>query len=425
MFQSRERKMLELSNETVSELIADAESVSQERSDLSDLLESALKIDHTSKKDRQRIHGVITGKLTGFDETGSPMVTFHEIAGQGAACARSINQKKAMRRMSKAEREKLIILSPRNCKRLLSGKKMMNMDRFKYIESDICVVTACLELVAFSGASIKEGGKGFTNFYREFQKRFGDSLRLYSTDTMKRTKRVDARALEMLPFWFSDEQAESEVDIGIRLHSGKTSQDSIPPAFEMLCDQVSEPSYSYFRMVLPPDWVDGSTEPFLDLARNSLAEFPLLSGYAGYSFFWDALDPDMNEEATSRIGPWLKRYPGFSHGDAAELPELALEGIVGINWLTLLGSEYVDRLGCERNISQSLGPEIKLHSLGHGMIIQAGERPEIGDLNRKQTLPLYHKVGKFLNPIKASGEEAWVEGLDPDEMEEWFDRFFA
>jgi Domain of unknown function (DUF6484) len=82
--------MLKLSNETVSELSADTESVSQERRDLSELLESALKIDHTSRKDQPQIHGVITGKLTGFDETGSPMVTFPEFAATGSVTARSI-----------------------------------------------------------------------------------------------------------------------------------------------------------------------------------------------------------------------------------------------------------------------------------------------------------------------------------------------
>jgi hypothetical protein len=82
--------MLESSNETVSELIAETESVGQEKSGLSELLESALKNDHTSRKDRERIHGVITGKLTGFDESGSPLVTFRELEAPGSAVARSI-----------------------------------------------------------------------------------------------------------------------------------------------------------------------------------------------------------------------------------------------------------------------------------------------------------------------------------------------
>jgi Protein of unknown function (DUF3396) len=300
----------------------------------------------------------------------------------------------------------------------------MTVSEFKYIKNDICVVTACLELVAFSNASIAEGGEGFANFYQAFRQRFGGSLTLYSTNNMKQMKKVNEKVMEMPLFWFTDEQFRSGVSIGIRLHSGKTPQDAVPPAFEMFCDQRTNTPCSYFRMVAPLDWIDSSKESFIDLARHSLNGFSLLSGYAGYSFFWRVLSVEMNKEATSRIGPWLKRYPGFSHGNVAALPKLASDGIVAIDWLTLLGAEYVNRLGGARNISQSLGPEIQVLTLDNGIVIQAGEQPEIGDINRNQTLPLYHKVGKVLKPIKASGEEAWIQGLNPDEMEKWFDRFY-
>jgi uncharacterized protein DUF6484 len=78
------------SNEAISELIAETGSRIHEKSDLSELLESALNIDSPNHKDQRPIHGVVTGTLAGFDQTGSPLVTFRELTAPGSAAARSI-----------------------------------------------------------------------------------------------------------------------------------------------------------------------------------------------------------------------------------------------------------------------------------------------------------------------------------------------
>ena len=299
----------------------------------------------------------------------------------------------------------------------------MKVTDFHYVANDICVIAACIELVAFSAAPIKKGAPGFLNFYKIFRQLFSDQVTMYSTNTMKRMKTVTNKTLDMVPFYFTDEKS-MDYTFGIDLHSGRTSQDAVPPAFEMLCDLDYEKPYSYFRLVLPPDWIRSDPGPFLELTRNALHDFPLLSGYAGFSFFWRVLDSDMDAEAAERYGPWLRRHPGFSYGDTLELAELALEGIVGINWLTLLGHDYVAKIGGAKNTASVLGPDIEVHQIPEGIIVQASFLPKIGDINRKDNLPTYHKVGRFLKKIKAPSEKAWVEGLDPDEKEDWFERFY-
>ena len=82
------------------------------------------------------------------------------------------------------------------------------------------------------------------------------------------------------------------------------------------------------------------------------------------------------------------------------------------------------KIGGAKNTASVLGPDIEVHQIPEGIIVQASFLPKIGDINRKDNLPTYHKVGRFLKKIKAPSEKAWVEGLDPDEKEDWFERFY-
>jgi Domain of unknown function (DUF6484) len=82
--------MLESLNEAVLESTAEPEMDRRKRGDLSGLPEITLQIDLPSRKDQQQIHGIITGVLTGFDEAGSPLVTFREPAASDSVVARSI-----------------------------------------------------------------------------------------------------------------------------------------------------------------------------------------------------------------------------------------------------------------------------------------------------------------------------------------------
>lgn len=61
-------------------------------------------------------------------------------------------------------------------------------------------------------------------------------------------------------------------------------------------------------------------------------------------------------------------------------------------------------------------------------IIRAGERPELGDLNRGQTLPDYYRVGRALAELRLP--DKWLEyfsviGLDKMEAAAWYGRFFG
>ena len=304
-----------------------------------------------------------------------------------------------------------------------------DLSAFRYEEGGVCVVTACLELVAFSDVSVRDGAAGFANFYQVFIDRFGDELRWYNTNDMSGMKPVDQNVLEMVPFWFSDETSMEADVLGMRMHCGVTEQDATAPAFEMVCVQEEDESpYSFFRIVLPCSWIAHGSDALLDLIHQTLDGFPLLSGYGGYGFFWRVLDPSIKKKAAQHYVPWMRRHPGFSHGDTFDLPYVALTGVVNVNWVTLLGSKHLEQLGGQSKLEEILADPIKIHGLkGNGVIIQAGSEPQIGDVNRQDDLPLYRRVAQSLKPVWIPDEEAaeaWISGFDPNTMEDWLGRYF-
>lgn len=82
--------MLESMNEAVWEITSETEADGQAKVNLFELLSNTSAVQSPDNKDNQQIHGVITGMLTGFDESGAPLVTSGEKPAAGPLAARSV-----------------------------------------------------------------------------------------------------------------------------------------------------------------------------------------------------------------------------------------------------------------------------------------------------------------------------------------------
>ncbi|GJG86590.1 hypothetical protein tb265_17710 [Gemmatimonadetes bacterium T265] len=306
---------------------------------------------------------------------------------------------------------------------------MLNVDPLPPLETfvrqrdGVPIVVPCLELVAFSKAPVEKAGAGFARFFAAFRARFGDQLALYNTADMKGMKRVGADTLDMVPFWFEGGRGTPKGNLAFYAHSGASPEAVWPPAFEMFCDRISDVPNAFFRMVLPADRSGGDADPFLALVHDALDEFPLLSGYAGYSFLWRTLNVGVNAEAIAHYAPLLRRHPGFVHGKTMEFIETALFGVVTVDWLTLLGPELAKKAGGAEKLAGALAPDATVQPLGKGLMLRAGPRPQFGDVNRHDRLPAYQRVARALKKLRAPADQAYIEGLTEEQREEWFARF--
>lgn len=150
-------------------------------------------------------------------------------------------------------------------------------------------------------------------------------------------------------------------------------------------------------------------------------------GSAGFCF---AYDPSM-EPQTQWTWASLQRYPGIGHHDivnfSLEVGE-TYNRIKGINWLTILGDEIVGELGGKEKIQAQLGDECAIHSYEGGIIIIAGQYPQLGDTYSNSIPKFYKTVSNVTGPVRFEGyTHAFLELPEPidslDATFKWMRRF--
>lgn len=117
-----------------------------------------------------------------------------------------------------------------------------------------------------------------------------------------------------------------------------------------------------------------------------------------------------------------KRYRGidvFAKSTASRCKD----GIKCVNWLTLVQSAWLERLGGLEAIRKKLSPAIAVHEILDGALFQAGPLPLVGDLNQAEDLSAYHEIGRILRPIRSSNHGAFGESFDMEESQKWLARF--
>lgn len=149
---------------------------------------------------------------------------------------------------------------------------------------------------------------------------------------------------------------------------------------------------------VPAEWVEADPTGYANWYAELAGTFEFCSGLAGYGVDYTDLG-EANTVALQRLYGLGRRHPGLDVG--AKFSNHLGQGIKGVNWLTFLHPNFVDRLGGREWLGNALRqPTIRVRDLPSGVMIQAGDTPEIGDTNRQQTCPDYHQVGRVLAPIR-------------------------
>ncbi|WP_425532491.1 type VI immunity family protein [Agrobacterium cavarae] len=102
--------------------------------------------------------------------------------------------------------------------------------------------------------------------------------------------------------------------------------------------------------------------------------------------------------------------------------------IKSINWLTILSDKIVERLGGRQVLEAKLASSCPVFNFNGGVIVQAGDEPQLGDNNRRIVLDDYRRVSGALKMVRFEDYKLGLIALpEPyDNMEEtlsWIRRF--
>ncbi|MGV2293325.1 type VI immunity family protein [Trinickia sp. YCB016] len=99
----------------------------------------------------------------------------------------------------------------------------------------------------------------------------------------------------------------------------------------------------------------------------------------------------------------MKRFPGFDFVEGIAFPREAgavYNRIKGVSWLTVLSDDVVAELGGIEPMREALEPVCKVHEYSGGVVIQAGEAPQLGDTYRNDIPEAYRMVARYTKPVR-------------------------
>ncbi len=261
--------------------------------------------------------------------------------------------------------------------------------------------------------------EGVLECYREYLELCGPQLRWFVSSPGK-FREANAKVLQ-LPFRRVPEAIAHNRWLSWSAYAGADLRDAAPSQFTAVLKPDAQ-DLSEVRAAFPVEMFAGELERFMALVKTFAARVPFFFGYAGFSF--SAAKEMMRGQSNGRLlGPAAMRFSGVEVEDGGTAISCQ-DSIKGVNWLTLLASSFVERLGGKATLRAQLSKAIELHDLPAGLMIQAGPTPGLGDLNAGERLPLYREVHRVLTPIRVR-RHCVFDGLyfGVDETQRWMSRF--
>ncbi|TPM48428.1 DUF3396 domain-containing protein [Mesorhizobium sp. B2-2-3] len=182
---------------------------------------------------------------------------------------------------------------------------------------------------------------------------------------------------------------------------------------------------SFLQVSFPVLWFDNRVEEFILMIERWCQRLQPAHGYGGITLL-ESPDSGLAHKFAPDIAGFASRYPGLEV-DVPIAHEFATRnGIKGGNWLTVLATEFVEKLGGIGEVREHLGEPFVVLPYSKGAIVIAGSTPEVGDRNRNQDTPLYRRLANILRPIRISHHaRLYTRGLFAEEgpFEAWLARF--
>ena len=166
-----------------------------------------------------------------------------------------------------------------------------------------------------------------------------------------------------------------------------------------------------------PDRVDAYVSFIAKLAEL----LPYDSGYASLALTCGGMS--MQDAFAQAAAKWAFRHPGFDMPSNNNTTAGIRQKVRGAYWITFIGPPALGELGGEDALRKALPKEIEVKPAGAGVMLRAGKVPELGDVNKRDKLPLLRAMAKVLEPVTQLND-TFLNAMfvDPGEIGRWLRR---
>lgn len=298
--------------------------------------------------------------------------------------------------------------------------------QYNEVWNDKRLFTACVEFAYWyefranidaSGTGMPEVEKSYWAMVEPIRSR----VQYFSKKESTRRSKPKRDTYDLFPFSLRGCSKENWYGTGINqitlLNGGDVHQGDAEQSDIFFDAHLTE--FSYQRMGLSIEEVLANPQAFVQLCIAGIAGVKFRSGHAGLSFNYEDVYINGNDHLQN---PVVGRYRGANVVHPWRYRKL--DGVPTVNWLTLVSSEDIERLGGWQVLAQQVKDPVVLHRLPHGALLQAGPSPQLGFVNAQERLEAYHAVGAVLAPVKSTIELQSSAGGGRAEANEWAHRFF-
>ena len=287
--------------------------------------------------------------------------------------------------------------------------------------AEVEVVASC---VIFFRGSLEAHWQHILPVWREFSRVAGSSLPLRCAQGAEARWRELPQSEAQLATCFDSVDTVAGCR-RLEFVAGSADRASAHLALVDLRPVLGQERASHVRMRFPKETPAGD---IVRLVEHCAQRMPLLWGSAGLAFE-HVSGPRFT--AHGRIAAMAKRYWGVQIQDLSTLQWDALHGMPGVNWLTLIGREFAASKAMDLDdLAAAAAPWVRhgvfFRQAACGLVLAAGPKPLLGDINQHDNLDSYARAAELLQPLMLASHMPLAGALArPEVLAAWLHRFEA
>jgi Protein of unknown function (DUF3396) len=210
------------------------------------------------------------------------------------------------------------------------------------------------------------------------------------------------------------------------LHSGKSPSEAGQYTVQGYGGGAIKKSVGVFHISTPLNAFADQKAGFREYVVHISERLKPLSGYGGIGVI-QSLDIAAGEPFSSFERVMGERFPGLEiESRLAHVIHLN-QGIKGVNWLTVLGDRWIQEMGGLDYLRLWVTEACTLYPYPGGVVIQAGARPELGDVQANRWPTHYANLARALKKIRVKDHYPFHFGganrFDHEATMKWINRF--